>query len=378
MWWRRKVLLIPLILLTLSSAFFISRYGQAAVKGLLLVLEVLPDPPVRPLASLTSNPYVEGLEYKVEDKTYKATIYRPKDSGKHGAIILSLGVNPDYDDPTFLRLANGLARSGIVAMVPEPVYLEQGLLDETDIEALIAAFKTLYTQPYVDQNKVGYAGFCVGASFVSIAAQDSRIAADVRFLSLLGPYYDIFSVMQYVNSRSFSFDGIEQPWQPEGMVEEIYARHVIASLGNASERELLEKKFVWKEAQEFSKELLSEDAKEVYEVLSRTDISKLDKVIQDFPAGYKSKMEKLSPKKSMGNLKAKVFVLHDRNDTYIPFVESRRFFEALPESVRSGSIHTESEIFQHMHPTRAANRLTLAKEVAKLYRHLYLSFLEAL
>ncbi len=378
MWWRRKIVLVPFILLTLTSAFFVSRYGQAAVKSLLLVLEVLPEPPARPLTSITSSPVVEQVEYGSDGASYKATVYRPKDGGQHGAIILSLGVNPDYDDPTFLRLTHGIARAGIVTMVPEPVYLGEGLMDEADVDALVAAFKYIHNQPYTDKKRIGYAGFCVGASLVSIAAQDSRIAEKVRFLSLLGPYYDIFSVMQYVNNRSFTFDGIEQPWQPEGMVEDIYARHLIASLDSPLERELLEKKFVSKELGDISKEILSEDGKEVYQVLSREDPSKLDKVIQDFPSSYRSEMERLSPKKSMGDLKAKVFILHDRNDSYIPFVESRRFFEALPEGVRKNSLYTESQIFQHMHPTRSAGHLTFIKEIAKLYRHLYLSFLEAI
>ena len=48
-----------------------------------------------------------------------ADVYAPAGGGKRGAVLLFMGVNPaGKDDPRVVNLANGLARAGMVVMIP--------------------------------------------------------------------------------------------------------------------------------------------------------------------------------------------------------------------------------------------------------------------
>ena len=51
------------------------------------------------------------------------------------------------------------------------------------------AFQYLKSREYVDSNRVGMGGFCVGASFALVAAADPRIRRDVVFVNAFGPYF---------------------------------------------------------------------------------------------------------------------------------------------------------------------------------------------
>ena len=49
----------------------------------------------------------------------------------------------------------------------------------------------------------------------------------------------------------------------------------------------------------------------------------------------------------------RMFIMHDRNDTTVPFVESRRLARALDELGRP-SVYTEFDLFKHVDPRPAA------------------------
>jgi len=68
--------------------------------------------------------------------------------------------------------------------------------------------------------------------------------------------------------------------------------------------------------------------------------------------------------------------MHDRNDSYVPYVESERLMEALTAAEYPRKYYTQFDIFQHMHPDRALPPFDFAREVGKLYVHLFLIMLE--
>ena len=59
-----------------------------------------------------------------------------------------------------------------------------------DIDRLVRGFQYLRSLDSVDPDRVGVGGICVGASFVTVAAQDDRIRDQVKFVNLLAGYYD--------------------------------------------------------------------------------------------------------------------------------------------------------------------------------------------
>ena len=71
----------------------------------------------------------------------------------------------------------------------------------------------------------------------------------------------------------------------------------------------------------------------------------------------------------MDDIKAKLLVLHDRDDGLVPSAESRRL--AAPMVDRGGVRYTELFSFDHVRPASGSGAWLLIKEGFKLYRHMY-------
>ncbi len=85
-----------------------------------------------------------------------------------------------------MKLGDALARAGFVTMFYwSPTMALNYDIDSREIENLVWAFKYLRAQDFVDQERVGMGGFCVGASFTLVAASDSRISDEVHFVNAL-------------------------------------------------------------------------------------------------------------------------------------------------------------------------------------------------
>src|SRR3989344_9066537 len=87
-----NALLTLLLLILLFVTFLITPWGRPVLKTLLLVPEVVPDFPIRPLKFFSREPTIEEVTLKVGDKDIKADLYKPNDNKTHPAIILTLGV----------------------------------------------------------------------------------------------------------------------------------------------------------------------------------------------------------------------------------------------------------------------------------------------
>ncbi len=182
-----------LIGITLASGWLgVADPGRAAVKAALFVPEILSNSPVRPQAWLVGRPAHTSVMIPMATGEAEADLYLPSASGKHPAVVLFLGVVPaGRNDPRVTSLANALARSNIVVLIPwSDVMLTSRRLDPNAVDLLVEAFRFLEGHESVKPERIGLAGFCVGASFATLAAQDERIRDRVAYVNSFGGYFD--------------------------------------------------------------------------------------------------------------------------------------------------------------------------------------------
>ena len=91
--------------------------------------------------------------------------------------------------------------------------------------------------------------------------------------------------------------------------------------------------------------------------------------MDQLPEEFQENLRNISPSENLGDLKAKMLIMHDAEDNNVPSEESRRLMAALKE--RGDARYTEFVFFQHMDPARAVNPLTWTRDVSKLFFHLY-------
>ena len=107
----------------------------------------------------------------------------------------------------------------------------------------------------------------------------------------------------------------------------------------------------------------------MYELLNKPDLNTAYRLMERLPPKSLDTLERISPSSDIGNLRAKVLVMHDREDKLVPSEESRRLVDALQER---GDVHyTEFSFFDHVDPTRSVGPLEFGKEGFKLFLHMY-------
>ncbi len=373
----RSIAIGLLILLCAGSAILlVTHEGRVAIRTAMLIPEVTPGSSFRPLTAISEPPVTGVLQYPYTGGVAQGTLYRPAGPGQHGALIITLGVHPDVDDAGLRQFAQAVSRQGAVVLLLDGI--DDGRVALREVDALVAAFRWLQTQSYVNPKRMGFMGFCVGGSMALLAASDPRIAGDVRFVNDFGGFFSAESLLEAMTTRSIPAENPllpPVPWQPHADAYRWFIDSVIAAAPDAADRETLRvlsrRDFAIAPAE---RALFTLTVRVVVDLLANRDPDAVPELYEQLPPALRSQLAAISPDRAFDWLTAKVFVMHDRNDTYVPVSESRRLNQALAAYPRR--VYTEFASFEHVVPASSFGSFASLPELAKLYYHMYLVLLE--
>ena len=205
------------------------RTGFHAALFVSQTLEVL----IKPQSWFTDDALREEVHYDTPEGEAVADIYRLAGGMPRAAVLLSMGANEnERDDPDIVNLGQALARAGYVVMYHwSPQIGLNANIDPNEPENLVWAFQHLEERDYVDGDRVGLGGFCVGASLALVAAADPKISDRVHFVNAFGPYFDAESLLLQAVSRSVAYEGESSPWEPHAFTFRVMANELIRTLG---------------------------------------------------------------------------------------------------------------------------------------------------
>ena len=358
-------------LIALGVALTATPQVRTASHTLLLVPQLLPAIPVKPQQWFVGEPTRRPVVYASGDSEENADLYVPAAGGRHGAVLLFLGVNPaGKDDERVVNLAKGLARAGLVVMIPWSDRMTQKRVAVEEVENLVAAFRYMQTLKEVDPDRLGMGGFCVGASLAAVAAQDERIRDEVQFVNFFGGYYDARDLVKSVVAESRFYGDDSEAWAPNRLSVEVVTSHLLEAVPDPDERALLSARFDGGSAgASVDDEALSPEARAVSALLSGPSLEEAEGLLAQLPERALADLAAISPSEGIDRLSARTLIMHDRQDELVPSEESRRMAEAM----RAGGdvYYTEFSFFHHVDPTRPASPAVFARESFKLYLHLY-------
>ncbi len=366
--WVFQALVVLVSLFVLFIA--LTPQGRAGFHTVLFVSQVL-DLPIKPQAWFTDEPLHHEVHYPSSDGSTVADVYRPDDGRRHAAVVLFLGANAaGRDDPDVVNLGNALARAGYVVMFHwSSAMALRANIEPAETGNLVWAFQYLAEREYVDLDRVGLGGFCVGASFALVAAADPRIRDHVHFVNAFGPYYDARALLLQATSRSVVYDGERTPWEPDSLTIRVLANELIETLEDSADVDLLTRRYM--RGENLSPEeldTLSPPARTVARMLDGTTPEDAEALYETLPEGFHADLESVSPSAHVEEIRARLLIMHDRNDRLVPAAESRRLLAATEER---GNVHyTEVLAFEHVRPSGGGVGALLG-EAARLYRHMY-------
>ena len=192
----------------------------------------------------------------------------------------------------------------MVVMVPWSESMTRYKIDPAEVDNLVYAFQYLRGLEYVDPERVGMGGFCVGASLSMVAAQDSRIREDVAFVNSFGGYFDVKDLMVSIASRARFDEDSQEPWEPSRQTLETFRNHLIESVESPEERELLTRVFAHEEEPAPGDvENLSDTGKTVYSLLRGVSKEEADEAAEQDAGGLPEGDDKHLSKPKPGRLK---------------------------------------------------------------------------
>lgn len=324
-------------------SFVASKHLVAAAKVFLLVTQEFPQIPFKPLHRVTKEPTVEKVQFSPSPDGAKAIgdLFVPKaafgivkKTNKYPAIIVAMGVKTsEKDRPILLEFCETLSRLDYVVLWPRSVDLENDVIKFEEPKTFIDAYNFLEERKEVDKDRISYVGFSVGSSLSLVAAEEEEINTKVRSIVFFGGYYNMLNYLSSLSTKTIVSDDKEIKWKPH------------ESAINQAE-EILEKESL----------TLAQFGKE-----------------ESLDPNLINKLLRFSPDQNIDSLKAKIFILHEKSDSFVPYTESIKLKQAL-ENKEIPVVYYQANLFEHVQPKKPLTYET-GKEILGLFGFLHKVFM---
>jgi pimeloyl-ACP methyl ester carboxylesterase len=233
-----------------------------------------------------SRPLAPGLDLHV-----------PRRVVPPAGLVLVHGVAPrGKDEPSLVGAALLLARTGWAVAVPTVDGLTQLRLRPDDAGPVSRAVAALRDAGYTP---VSILAVSVGGGPALLAASDPVIARDVKAVLLLGGYASARELLRYALTGAYRF-------------------------GNVAGRRETDREAVGRFARA-NAELLDAGAERL---LDNRDPAAVDALLEALPPSTKRLLDELSPGGRLGGVRARLYVIHGRDDPAVPYTEALRLLEA--------------------------------------------------
>ena len=390
---RRFWLAVAIVILFVAmwGALWSVRPSRVLITTVLIAPDLFGSP-VSVLGAIGEEPVREEVWLDVPEGRglLVADVYRPKDGYAHGAMVISVGAAPRIrDHPGVVRLSTAAARAGMVVMIPQLYYpFQENVLPEdvqglvaafgTNVEEIIASHRWLREQEYTDPDRVGIFGASAGAGIALVSASDPRIRQDVDFFVSLGTYYDLVDLVSAITTESIQYNGSTEPWEPWLKSVRVLYNSVISYLPREEDREILTRVFV--DEDQGARALvgrLSPRARSIYDALQDKDTDRILAFWGEVSPQDVSVLREVSPSSAVSALDTELFIMHDRSDPFIPYVESRRLRDAT-----AGNGHqvyfAEFDFLNHVELKSPSNPISFLADLVKLIFYSWLLMMRVL
>lgn len=316
---KEKIFLLFIGIFLLLS-FYYQKQIAINSKILLFISEQFPIP-IKPLGLLTPEPKHQTVELESDNGKVVADLFIPKTGEQKPAVILAMGVRTqEKDKPLIYSLGNTLARLGYVVFWPRLEKLDKQEALPEEPETFVKSFEYLEGLSEVNKERISFTGFSVGSSIALVAAENPRISSNVRSIVFFGGYYDIFDYLNSLKTKSSKINEEVVTWQP------------------------------------------NEGTNHINEILKNLGINSIEQAMAS------SRLQNYNPAPNLDKLEAKVFILHDKNDSYVHYFESEKLNKKLEGKVEKEFLIVD--LFEHVQPRKLLTFETFG-ELTKLYGFLY-------
>ena len=325
---------------------------------------------------LAREPEHREITFRRDDGSAgEADVYVIADGKRRAAVLVFLGANAaGADDPDVINLGQALARTGFAVMYYwSPTMGERAQIDVGEVANLVAAFRHLREEEYVDPERVGLAGFSVGASFALVAAADPRIADDIAFVNAFGGYYDTADLVAQIAAGKAIDDAGERDWEVDRLTRRVYNNMLVDSIDDPMNQEAA--RAIAERASYYPDQRVPLSTEAAFALLAGVGyIGEARWRYAQLTEDFRAEVDSIAPSHHVGQWggNTAMRVMHDVGDPLIPVEESRRLVSALGEQRPEVEVYyTETDIFRHVRPDADRDLKSLLRGAWQLFRHMF-------
>src|SRR5918995_1347058 len=293
------VLLAALIGLTVSFWSWLDTQARAVV----VISSVLDTPVLTPAVRATSG------EPRLSDTRvagYPSLVARPAGEGPWPAIFVVNGTVPEGRElPAVRNLAEGFARAGYLAVVPDLPGLTEDRITPQTVDAATEAARKISARPDAENGEVAMVGVSTGATLALLAAEDPTLDGKVSLVAGVAPFSNMETVLSVATTSHYRRpDGELVRYEAAPFLSYVVARSLVAALPPGEDRRTLSAEIssVGRENPDPLHELrsrrtddLEPKAKSVVRLLANRDPERFEDLYAALPDGVIHDLEVLSP-----------------------------------------------------------------------------------
>ena len=283
----------------------------------------------------STEPAPRAITYAVAGDRRHADLY---DLGAaRAALVLVPGAAPaGKDHPRLVAFAKTLARARFAVLVPDIANLRALNVRPADANEIAQAARHLMDRS--GRSKVGVVAISYAAGPAILAALENSTGAQVSFILAIGGYYDLEAVITFFTTGHYRGPGAEA-WRhrsPNAHGKWIFVKNNAVRIKDPSDSALLaemaERKLV--DLDTDVNDLvarLGPEGQRVNALLTNDDPNAVPRLIAALPTAVRSDIARLDlSHRDLRPLKARLILVHGRNDPIIPHTESEALAAALP------------------------------------------------
>lgn len=307
------------------------------------------------LKAMTPLPVRTPITYEIAGRAYIADLYDPLQPIGAGLVLVPGFTPQGKDDLRLVNLAFSLSRARFLVLVPDltgPREMRVRLEDSRGIAD--GAIHLAQMEQLKGQQGVGVVAISYAAGLAILATMESGAQAPIRFLVSIGGYYDTSALATYVTTGRFrsSPGGRWQSRNPDPAAKWFFLTGSIDLLDDAGDRRTLlaianRRLYDPNAPVEDLAARLGPEGRLLLELLENSDPDRVEALLRKLPDKIQTHLQRLSLRNhDLSHLVGRLLLVHGREDSMIPYTESRALALAVPSSqlfLIDGFSHIDSD-----------------------------------
>jgi len=278
----------------------------------------------------TAEPSRTPISYSIDGRASSGDLYLPGEGTPEAGVVLVPGAVPEgKDHESLVELARALARVRFAVLTPELSGYRELEIRPDQIREVADAFRYLVEhEELAPAGRAGIGAFSFAVGPAVLAALEQDIRDRVRFVFGVGAYHDLRNAIRFFTTGYFEEDGELRSAEFSEYGRLVFAKSAQDQLREPTDRTSLEAMVETKMKNPASDVsalagALGPEGQSVYRLLTNADPERTAALISDLPEETVAMIDALTlANKDLHALRARLILVHGKNDELIPYTES--------------------------------------------------------